>query len=82
MLKARVKRNNTYARTQRVREFYADSLYTAELKIPQDKIEVFMYFCEVDAAFQQIVDTHDRIKIWGYMKKKSVVYLKNYEGEE
>lgn len=82
MLKARVKRNNTYARTQRVREFYADSLYTTELKIPQDKIEEFMYFCEVDAIFQDVIDTHDQLKIWTFMKRKSVVYLKNYEAEE
>jgi len=82
MLKARVKRNNTYARTERVREFYSDSLYTTELKIPLEKIAEFMYFCEVDATFQDIVDTHDRLKIWAFMKRKSVVYLKNYEDEE
>ncbi len=82
MLKARVKRNAKYERTQRVREFYADSLYTTELKIPQDKIDDFMYFCEVDSAFQQIIDSHDRLRIWAFMKRKSLTYLENYEDQE
>lgn len=81
MLKDRVKRDQKYERTQRVREFYADSLFTAEFKIPQAKIADFMYFCEVDSVFQQIVDSHDRFKIWEYMGKKSAVYRKNNELE-
>ena len=82
MLKARVKRNEKYERTQRVREFYVDSLYTVELKIAQDKIDDFLYFCEVDSAFQQIVDTHDRLRIWDFMKRKSVIYRRNHREEE
>lgn len=75
MLKNRIKRNETYARTERVREFYVDSLYTTELKIPKEKIDDFLYFCEVDADFQSLVDTHDRLAIWEFMRKKSLVYL-------
>lgn len=74
MLKKRVARNEKYARTARVREFYADSLYTEQLKIPRDKIEDFMYFCEVDPGFNPTVDTRDRLKIWGFLQKKSLVY--------
>lgn len=77
MLKERVARNQRYSRTQRVRKFYADSLYVSELKIPQEKIDDFMYFCEVDPAFQSIVDTHDRLKIWEFLRRKSAVYRKN-----
>jgi len=75
MLKNRIKRNETYARTERVREFYVDSLYTTELRIPEEKIDDFLYFCEVDTAFQSIVDTHDRLAIWEFMREKSLVYL-------
>ncbi|SIS94981.1 CarboxypepD_reg-like domain-containing protein [Zobellia uliginosa] len=82
MLKKRVKRDRAYSRTERVRAFYVDSLYTTELKIPQDKIDDFLYFCEVDADFQKVVDGHDRLKIWTFMKRKSVVYRKNYEAYE
>ena len=66
-----------YARTGRVREFYADSLFVTELRIPLAKIDDFMYYCEVDVSFDQIVDTRDRLRIWEYLKRKSFVYRKN-----
>lgn len=78
-LKKRVERNATYARTGRVREFYVDSLYTTELKIPEDKVDDFLYFCEVDVAFQAVVDTHDRLEIWEFLREKSQVYRENYD---
>ena len=70
MLKKRVARDRKYARTARVREFYADSLYTNQLKIPAEKIEDFMYFCEVDPSFSTTVDSRDKLKIWGFFTKK------------
>jgi hypothetical protein len=77
MLKKRVARNDLYARTLRVKEFYADSLFTSELNIPKDKIDDLLYFCEVDNDFQKVVDSHDRFKIWEFIRKKSVLYLEN-----
>jgi len=74
MLKQRIKRNATYERTQRVRDFYADSLFVKDLKIPEENIPDFMYFCEVDSTFQSLVDTHDRLRIWEYMKQRSGIY--------
>ncbi|MRI00486.1 hypothetical protein GH721_08045 [Kriegella sp. EG-1] len=77
MLKKRVQRNSVYSRTQRVRAFYVDSLFRTDLKIPEEQIDAFMYFCEVDVSFQTIVDTHDHLKIWEYLRKKSVIFRKN-----
>lgn len=77
MLKNRVKVDKAYARTQRVQDFYVDSLFVATLKIPMEKIDDFMYFCEVDEAFQTTVDTHDKLKIWDFMLEKSRAYRKN-----
>ena len=77
MLKKRVARDNLYSRTGRVREFYADSLYQTELKIPKDRTDDFFYFCEVDSAFQTVVDSHDLIRIWEYLERRSLVYRKN-----
>jgi len=77
MLKERLARNQKYARTQRVRDMYADSLFRIEFKIPEEKIDDFMYFCEVDSVFQATVDTHDRFKIWDYMRVRSSLYRKN-----
>jgi len=77
MLKKRVARNKLYSRTERVKAFYADSLFQSDLKIAEDQIDDLLYFCEVDTAFQTVVDSHDRLKIWEYIRKKSVVYRKN-----
>lgn len=77
MLKKRVARNKLYSRTEQVKGFYADSLFRIDLKIPEDKIDDLLYFCEVDAAFQVAVDTRDRLKIWDYIRKKSLVYREN-----
>ena len=78
-LKKVLARDRKYARTDRVREFYADSLFVQELKIPETKIDDFMFYCEVDFAFSAIVDTHDRLKIWEYLKRKSTIYRENNE---
>ena len=77
MLKKRLARNNLYERTKRVKAFYADSLFATKLNVPKDKVDDFLYFCEIDATFQTVVDSHDRLKIWEFMRKKSVVYLEN-----
>ena len=82
MLKKRLARNNLYERTERVKAFYADSLFSAKLKVPDDKIDDFLYFCEIDADFQTVVDSHDRLKIWEFIRKKSVAYLENNKTEE
>ena len=66
-----------YARTGRVRDFYADSLFVKELRIPAAKIDDFMYYCEVDISFDEVVDTHDRLRIWEYLKSKSFIYREN-----
>ncbi len=77
MLKKRVARNKLYSRTERVKAFYADSLFRVELKIPEEKIDDLLYFCEVDTVFQKAVDSHDRLKIWEFIRKKSIVYREN-----
>ncbi len=78
-LKKVLERERKYARTDRVREFYADSLFVQELKIPEAKIDDFMFYCEVDYNFSTVVDTHDRLKIWEYLKMKSTIYRENNE---
>jgi len=61
----------------RIKGFYADSLFLIGLGIPKDRINDFMYYCEVDSAFQGLVDSQDIFGIWEFMRKKSVVYREN-----
>ena len=77
MLKKRVERNRLYNRTERVREFYADSVYVKQLSIPKGKIDDFLYYCEVDPRFQEVVDTHNELEIWEYLRRKSLLYREN-----
>ncbi len=78
-LKNQVKLQKLYSRTERVKAFYKDSVIVADLKIPEESIDDFMYFCEIDSSFQTTVDTHDRLKIWEKMVDKSKIYLRNNE---
>nr|WP_297785345.1 hypothetical protein [uncultured Allomuricauda sp.] len=77
MLKNRVELDKAYAQTQRVQGFYADSLFVTTLKIPMEKIDDFMYFCEVDEDFQEAVQSQDKLRIWDIMLRKSRAYRKN-----
>ncbi|MGB5497724.1 MAG: carboxypeptidase-like regulatory domain-containing protein [Maribacter sp.] len=81
MLKKRVARDAAYKDIQRSRNFYADSLFTQGLGIPKNSINDFMFFCEVDTAFQTIVDSQDIFGIWEFMRNKSEIYRKNNELE-
>ena len=65
---------SVYARTERVREFYADSLFVLDLRIPSEHIDDFMYYCEVDPGFSGIVDSKDRLQIWEFLREKSGSY--------
>lgn len=77
MLKERVALDADYARTQRVQGNYADSLFVSTLKIPVEKIDDFMYFCEVDERFGALADGRDPLRLWDFMLEKSRAYRKN-----
>ncbi|WP_127138441.1 carboxypeptidase-like regulatory domain-containing protein [Flagellimonas oceanensis] len=77
MLKKRVEVDKTYAQTRQIQGFYTDSLFVSTLKIPMQKIDDFMYFCEVDEAFQAAVESQDKLRIWDIMLQKSRAYREN-----
>ncbi|NJB36017.1 hypothetical protein HCO57_05385 [Croceivirga sp. JEA036] len=77
MLKNRVAIDKRFARTERIKEMYIDSIFQTEFKIPTNKVNDFMYFCEVDPEFQQLVARKDQLKLWAYMQRKSAIYREN-----
>lgn len=77
MLKKRVARDQKDLQTNRLRNKFADSLFVIQLKIPKEKIDDFMYFCEVDEAFDTLAKSEDTIDIWSFLLKKSAVYREN-----
>ena len=68
------KRNN---QTQKVRGFFIDSLFQSDLGVPIQKIDDFMYFCEVDNDFQELAALGDQLKLWEYLLSRSKLYRKN-----
>lgn len=77
MLKKRVAIDKQYARTLRVQGMYVDSTFVKELKIPEDRINDFMYFCEVDENFNAIADGGDALRLWSFLRRKSKIYRVN-----
>ena len=77
MLKRRLARDRAYRQTEEVRSRYPDSLFTRELGIPQIRIPDFMYFCEVDPAFNPLASSGDRLRMWEFLMGKSREYREN-----
>lgn len=77
MLKKRVIKDSKVTLIKKVRTYYKDSLYIIDLKIPKQEIDNFIYFCEVDSSFVNMVSENDRLKLWDFMKEKSLVFRKN-----
>jgi len=77
MLKERVARDKKYLMSQEVQKTFTDSTFLKTLKIPKDKMDDFMYFCEVDSTFETTVKSKDQLKIWEFLRKKSEVYRSN-----
>lgn len=79
MLKKRLARDKKEMRLQGLRGSVADSLFITQLKIPRERIDDFMYFCEADESFDSLIDTADSITIWEFLLNKSYAYRKNNE---
>lgn len=77
MLKNRVTVDKKYAQTNAIEASIVDSLFLNELRIPKKKIADFMYFCEVDDEFQQLISNEDQLLLWEYLLRRSKLYRKN-----
>lgn len=77
MLKKRVALEKKSRQTQAVQDAIIDSLFLAELKIPKYRINDFMYYCEVDQQFQELVKVNDELKLWEFLLYKSKLYREN-----
>ena len=73
-LKRWVDKDGQIARLNRIKEFYPDSLFTYQLKIPKNKIDDFMYFCEADTKFTSLATMNNKLEMWKFLIRKSEVY--------
>lgn len=72
-----VSRDQITYKVQTVKEFYPDSIYSQELKIPSERIYDFIHFCAVDSIFNSTIYSQDKLKIWEFLEKRSEIYRKN-----
>lgn len=77
MLKKRLARDRKEIQLQGLRSSIADSLFLTQLKIPRERIDDFMYFCEADEKFDALVKSDDRFAIWEFLLMKSQLYREN-----
>lgn len=75
--KKRIEIEKKYERTERVIDFFQDSIYLKDFDLSKSAIDDFFYYCEVDPKFQEMIDSRDRLKLLEYLKSKSVIYNKN-----
>lgn len=77
VLKKYVAIDKEIALLQKVKQFYPDSVFVQDLKIPKTKINDFMNFCEVDSTYTEVVETNDVLRIWEFLYRNSLIYRKN-----
>ncbi len=81
MLKERVARDEKNVLIEKIFDIFPDSIIVEKLKIPELRVNEFIYFCEADPNFTSIVTTNDALKIWDFLAFKSVVFRKENELE-
>ncbi|MCG2461210.1 carboxypeptidase-like regulatory domain-containing protein [Flavobacteriaceae bacterium F89] len=75
MLRKRVARDYQQKEMEQLERFYTDSLLISTLKIPNTKINDFLYFCEVDPEFKDLMDRDDKLQLLEFFKVKEGEYL-------
>lgn len=78
-LKKYVAIDKEIALLNKVKKFYHDSIYQQGLKIPEDRINDFMNFCEVDSTYTNVVESDDILRLWEFLERNSIIYRKNNE---
>lgn len=75
-LKKQLALEKRYELAIQMRGYFPDSLYVKQLRIPEDRLADFIYFCEVDSVFSEVANSRDLLRIWDFMERKSSDYRK------
>lgn len=74
-LKKYISLDKEIALLHQVKRSFPDSVYVQEFDIPEDNLDAFFYFCEVDSTFTIIAETGNQLEVWEFLQKKSIIYL-------
>lgn len=75
MLRKRVARDYQQKSMEQLERFYSDSLLVSTLRIPIAKINDFLFFCEVDPGFKDLMELDDKLQMLEFFKMKEGQYL-------
>tara|TARA_R110002051_G_scaffold241712_1_gene302101 strand:- start:69696 stop:70511 length:816 start_codon:yes stop_codon:yes gene_type:complete len=81
MLKKRVARDERNVVIEDLLHFFPDSVLHSELKIPEGRVYEFVYFCEADTNFSPLMQANDLIKVWEFLRLKSILFRKENDLE-
>ncbi|NAS29519.1 hypothetical protein GTQ40_00905 [Flavobacteriaceae bacterium R38] len=75
-LKNQLKLERKEKKLEATKEQFNTALYSEFLKIPEDRIDDFIYYCAVDNAFIAVQQTEDTFLMLELLRKKSIEYRK------
>lgn len=75
-LKNQLKLERKEEKLEATKEQFNTTLYSEFLKIPEDRIDDFIYYCAVDTAFIAVQQTEDTFLMLELLRKKSIEYRK------
>lgn len=81
MLKKRVAQDEKNVIVENIVHVFQDSVFRKKLKIPEIRIYEFLYFCEADDNFSNLLQSNDEIKLWEFLQQKSLVFRKENDIE-
>ncbi|SFW68164.1 carboxypeptidase-like regulatory domain-containing protein [Cellulophaga fucicola] len=79
MLKERVARNKRYATSQKMQRKYLDSTVLSKLKIPKERLQEYILYCEQDEDFDAFMLQPNDVFIKAFFKMKAKSFLKEKE---
>ncbi|MGI9547573.1 MAG: carboxypeptidase-like regulatory domain-containing protein [Flavobacteriaceae bacterium] len=65
-----------------LRQVYDDEFFVADLKIPADKIDDFLIFCDTQMPSQSLIKRDNEFQLIDFLVNQSEVYLKQMNAEE
>ena len=67
---------SSYKPSNLIREFYDDIFFTSNLKIPKDKIEEFLIFCDDNFPSRILLKKDNEFELIDFLVKQSEKYQK------
>lgn len=75
-LKQHIELKNQSKQESQAKKSFEHDFYTSHLKIPEHKIDAFIYFCANDPKFDQLLNKRDALELLEFFQEKSISFKK------